>query len=114
MEFLRRSRRGLTKLVSIRRCFNSATYWVIDALETGEYNANNPQPSHFTQVVWKGSQQLGCAVQQCNGIFPSQYGVRRNALSREKNHSDLLLRFKQANYYVCEYFPQGNVLGQFM
>ncbi|KXN89858.1 Protein PRY2 [Leucoagaricus sp. SymC.cos] len=61
--------------------------------EVSDYNANNPVPSHFTQVVWKGSQQLGCAVQECDGIFPAQYGKSR--------------------YYVCEYFPAGNVIGQF-
>ncbi|EPT04257.1 hypothetical protein FOMPIDRAFT_1021941 [Fomitopsis schrenkii] len=61
--------------------------------EVSSYDPNNPQPSHFTQVVWKATTQLGCAVQNCNGIFPSEYGV--------------------AHYYVCEYYPQGNVLGEF-
>ncbi|KAI0732323.1 CAP domain-containing protein [Fomitopsis betulina] len=61
--------------------------------EVSSYDPNDPQPSHFTQVVWKATQQLGCAVQNCNGIFPAEYGV--------------------AHYYVCEYYPQGNVLGEF-
>jgi len=61
--------------------------------EVSEYDANNPQFSHFTQVVWKGSKQVGCAVQACDGIFSSQFG--------------------KAKYYVCEYFPAGNVIGQF-
>ena len=38
--------------------------------------------SHFTQVVWKATTQLGCAVASCSGIFPASYGP--------------------ANYYVCE------------
>jgi uncharacterized protein YkwD len=61
--------------------------------EVSSYNSNNPQPSHFTQVVWKASTQVGCAVQSCNGIFASSFG--------------------EAKFFVCEYSPQGNVIGQF-
>ncbi|KAJ7130070.1 PR-1-like protein [Mycena crocata] len=60
--------------------------------EVTEYNPNNPQPSHFTQVVWKASTKLGCAVQTCDGIFAG---------------------FGAAQYYVCEYSEQGNVIGNF-
>ncbi|KAK7694568.1 hypothetical protein QCA50_001754 [Cerrena zonata] len=42
--------------------------------EVSEYDPNNPQPSHFTQVVWKGTSQVGCAVQLCDGIFASSFG----------------------------------------
>ncbi|KAI0757073.1 CAP domain-containing protein [Daedaleopsis nitida] len=55
--------------------------------EVSDYNPSNPQASHFTQVVWKGTQQVGCAVQSCNGIFPASFGA--------------------AKYYVCEYFPRA-------
>jgi len=61
--------------------------------ESSSYDPSNPQASHFTQVVWKGTTQVGCAVAECSGIFPSSYG--------------------QAQYYVCEYSPQGNVIGEF-
>jgi hypothetical protein len=44
-------------------------------LIVAEYDAGNPQPSHFTQVVWKATTQIGCAVQTCNGIFAG-FGVR--------------------------------------
>jgi hypothetical protein len=44
------------------------------------YNAQDPQPSHFTQVVWKATTQVGCAVKDCTGIFPASYGVRLNFL----------------------------------
>ncbi|KII93492.1 hypothetical protein PLICRDRAFT_35713 [Plicaturopsis crispa FD-325 SS-3] len=61
--------------------------------ESSQYDPNNPQPSHFTQVVWKGSSQLGCAEAQCNGIFDSSFGP--------------------AKFFVCEYEAQGNIIGNF-
>jgi len=61
--------------------------------EVSEYDPSNPQPSHFTQVVWKATTQVGCGVQSCDGIFDPSYG--------------------KANYYVCEYYPAGNVIGEF-
>ncbi|KAI0079612.1 hypothetical protein K474DRAFT_1696318 [Panus rudis PR-1116 ss-1] len=61
--------------------------------EVSEYNPNNPQASHFTQVVWKGSTQVGCALQLCDGIFDASFG--------------------KAKFFVCEYTPQGNIIGQF-
>ncbi|KAK7690265.1 hypothetical protein QCA50_006920 [Cerrena zonata] len=59
--------------------------------EVSSYNPNNPQPSHFTQVVWKSTTSVGCAVKTCNNIFPGN----------------------DALFFVCEYFPAGNVIGQF-
>ncbi|KAJ7060718.1 CAP domain-containing protein [Mycena amicta] len=50
------------------------------------------QPSHFTQMVWKNTTRVGCAVAFCPNIY-SEYGG--------------------ADYYVCEYYPAGNVIGQF-
>ncbi|KAI0724475.1 CAP domain-containing protein [Cerioporus squamosus] len=61
--------------------------------EVSDYDPSNPQASHFTQVVWKGSTQVGCAVQSCSGIFDASFGA--------------------AKYFVCEYFPQGNIIGAF-
>ncbi|KAF7317865.1 PR-1-like protein [Mycena kentingensis (nom. inval.)] len=62
------------------------------ANEASEYNPNNPQFSHFTQMVWKATTNLGCAVATCGGIFDSG---------------------DPAQFYVCEYDPPGNVQGQY-
>jgi len=40
-----------------------------------DYDPKNPTYSHFTQVVWKGTTQVGCAVATCSGIFDASYGV---------------------------------------
>ncbi|WVN85088.1 uncharacterized protein L203_100230 [Cryptococcus depauperatus CBS 7841] len=63
--------------------------------EASEYDPQNPVYSHFTQVVWKGSTTIGCALHTCAGntIFKG---------------SDM-----DAEYLVCEYYPPGNVIGQF-
>ncbi|CAE7119688.1 unnamed protein product [Rhizoctonia solani] len=62
--------------------------------ESKDYNPNNPQYSHWTQVVWKSTTRLGCAMSQCapGTIFDASY---------------------VANYFVCHYNPAGNVIGQF-
>ncbi|KAJ7800188.1 PR-1-like protein [Mycena olivaceomarginata] len=60
--------------------------------EASDYQPNNPVPSHWTQMVWKATTQLGCAVQSCPDLFSG---------------------FPPAAFYVCEYFPAGNVIGAF-
>lgn len=57
------------------------------------YDWNNPgyssQTGHFTQIVWKGSNQLGCAAVTCpDGKIFTGYGPTL--------------------YLVCEYAPPGN------
>ncbi|KAH7915360.1 PR-1-like protein [Hygrophoropsis aurantiaca] len=76
----------------------TGTYTIADAIgdwnaESSQYDPSNPQASHWTQVVWKSTTDLGCAVQSCSGIFAASYGP--------------------AEYYVCEYYPAGNVIGEF-
>lgn len=65
--------------------------------EVSAYNYNNPGFSsatgHFTQVVWKGSTQLGCGAAQGT---KTMNGTKFNAF-----------------YVVCNYAPAGNVQGQF-
>jgi pathogenesis-related protein 1 len=45
--------------------------------------------------VWKATTQLGCAWVDCapGAIFPAKYG--------------------RTPFHVCEYYPQGNVIGYF-
>lgn len=33
------------------------------------------ETGHFTQTVWKGTKQLGCAFARCDGIFGKGLGV---------------------------------------
>lgn len=51
---------------------------------------------HFTQMVWKGSKQLGCAIQECTA---SQLGLGSGS---------------SAKYVVCNYDPPGNYIGEFL
>jgi uncharacterized protein YkwD len=57
--------------------------------EIKDYNFNSPgfsmNTGHFTQVVWKGTTQLGCGMAQCKGM----------------------------DVWVCEYDPPGNWEGQY-
>ncbi|CAE6447762.1 unnamed protein product [Rhizoctonia solani] len=61
--------------------------------EASEYDPANPQYSHFTQVVWKATTEVGCAVRTCNNLFSGNSGA--------------------VNFHVCEYRAPGNVIGQF-
>ena len=58
--------------------------------EVGIYNFNNPGyisgAGHFTQLVWKGSNQIGCGA-ACNS--------------------------NNKCYLTCNYYPPGNYLNQF-
>lgn len=67
------SSRGRTKLVSI--VCRSNYLGTCSPQYVEDYNPNNPVPSHFTQVVWKGSSQVGCAEALCDGIFDAKFGV---------------------------------------
>ncbi|KAF8332052.1 CAP domain-containing protein [Cantharellus anzutake] len=62
--------------------------------EEPDYNPSNPQYSHYTQMVWNSTRQIGCRVHSCDlSIFPSDSWV-----------STLLF---------AEYYPAGNIEGEF-
>ncbi|KAF9525785.1 CAP domain-containing protein [Crepidotus variabilis] len=63
--------------------------------ESSSYDPNNPTYSHFTQVVWKSTTELGCAYTMCPD----------GSIFKDGNYGP-------AKYIVCEYFKQGNVVGQ--
>jgi len=49
---------------------------------------------HFTQVVWKATTKIGCAVQMCENLASST-------------------PMSNANFLVCQYLPRGNVVGDY-
>jgi uncharacterized protein YkwD len=54
----------------------------------------SPSTGHATQVLWKDSQRLGCAVQACLNGLNMGWGP-------------------DSSIVVCRYYPPGNVLYQF-
>ncbi|BGP31185.1 hypothetical protein JCM10296v2_002949 [Rhodotorula toruloides] len=65
--------------------------------EEAKYNYDKPgyadATGHFTQMVWKGTTQLGCAQAYCDPLsFPSSSSW-------------------SGYFYVCEYASAGNIVG---
>ncbi|EHS62451.1 uncharacterized protein PGTG_20576 [Puccinia graminis f. sp. tritici CRL 75-36-700-3] len=67
--------------------------WVYGKDECEVYQPDSPVYSHFTQVIWEGTTQLGCAISNCHNLPGTP--------------------LKDAPYWVCQYNPPGNVLGEF-
>ncbi|KIJ56982.1 hypothetical protein M422DRAFT_85976, partial [Sphaerobolus stellatus SS14] len=59
--------------------------------EKNQYNPGKPIMSHFTQVVWRNTSQVGCASTTCPRLINNDVGIM----------------------YVCEYNPPGNWAGQY-
>lgn len=59
--------------------------------EISDYDFANPgfseNAGHFTQLVWKSSTQVGCAIKSCGGSW--------------------------GDYVICSYNPAGNFIGDF-
>ncbi|KAF5365072.1 hypothetical protein D9758_011019 [Tetrapyrgos nigripes] len=64
--------------------------------EASNYDYNNPvfsqNTGHFTQVVWKATNQIACAIADCPAGTIFQ---------------------KSSRYVVCQYTPPGNYRGRF-
>ncbi|WRT69566.1 uncharacterized protein IL334_006554 [Kwoniella shivajii] len=59
--------------------------------EASQYDPSSPTYSHFTQVVWKETNTIGCAAINCGA---------NTGLAGQL-------------YIMCEYHPRGNVIGAF-
>ncbi|KAF6762228.1 CAP domain-containing protein [Ephemerocybe angulata] len=57
-----------------------------------QYNPAKPVLNHWTQVVWKSTTELGCAISKCQNVIKQSPG--------------------RETLYVCLYNPAGNVIGQ--
>ncbi|KAF8238951.1 PR-1-like protein [Tricholoma matsutake] len=71
--------------------------------DESSYNPDHPILSHFTQVVWKATTHVGCAVSQCKGLLTPHSGGTNCTSDLDP---------LDATYYVCLYTPPGNVIGQ--
>ena len=71
----------------------TGSYTIHDALVTMSRTREQYNPatsySQYTQLVWKNTREVGCAISHCAGI-----------LSRP------------VTLYTCLYFPAGNVVGE--
>ncbi|CAD6893340.1 unnamed protein product [Tilletia caries] len=85
----------------------SGTFSYVQAIdlwyqEIASYDYSNPgfslSAGHFTQLVWAGSNLVGCGLN--NQCTPQQLGFGTGSGT-------------QATMVVCQYRPPGNVIGQF-
>ncbi|BGP39085.1 hypothetical protein JCM10449v2_003023 [Rhodotorula kratochvilovae] len=64
--------------------------------EVSDYSFNNPGYSsatgHFTQMIWKGTTEIGCAVSKCAPLTGDGFSWN-------------------GYFYVCEYSAPGNIVG---
>ncbi|KAK9898214.1 PR-1-like protein [Cystobasidium minutum MCA 4210] len=68
--------------------------------EESDYDPSNPTYSHFTQVVWKATTQVGCYQATCDRLV-------------NPDGSEVFPGYSPSYYIVCNYSPPGNVAGQF-
>jgi pathogenesis-related protein 1 len=70
--------------------------WAAEAAQF-DYARNACAPGqvcgHYTQLVWRNTTQLGCAVKECSQNSP-------------------FTGFTRWNFWVCNYAPPGNLVGQ--
>ena len=75
---------------------SAITGWVEGEMDNYDY-ANNSCSGvcgHYTQVVWRDTQKVGCAVQQC------------------ETFTGLGSSWDNGHITVCNYSPGGNYIGE--
>ncbi|PKY04712.1 PR-1-like protein [Aspergillus campestris IBT 28561] len=83
--------------------------------ESHMYNYDTPtgfteETGHFTQLVWRGTEQMGCAAIDCG--FRDADSNNNDRKTRAQKESTLgKYEMAQGWYVVCEYSPAGNVVG---
>ncbi|POW06066.1 hypothetical protein PSTT_09305, partial [Puccinia striiformis] len=70
------------------------TGWVAGPDERDSYSGGNTEPSHFTQVVWQATTEVGCHKATCRDV-------------RGAN-----LPQSPVTFWACNYNPAGNVIGE--
>ncbi|KAK0540619.1 sterol-binding protein [Tilletia horrida] len=71
--------------------------WMSEQSSYNGYSFGNGEAGHYTQVIWKNTQRLGC--------------VRFQGCSEDSIFHDGSNNF--ATYVVCEYDPPGNYDGEY-
>lgn len=59
----------------------------------GNYTYSNAIYNHYTQIVWNGTYRVGCGMKTCNHLTGTKWSP--------------------GTIVVCNYYPRGNVQGQF-
>ncbi|KNZ50044.1 hypothetical protein VP01_462g3 [Puccinia sorghi] len=72
------------------------TAWVEGPNERDAWNPESATPTHFTQVVWKETKQIGCAFKTCETIAGTS------------------LPQSPVKLWACEYHPKGNIGGEYV
>jgi pathogenesis-related protein 1 len=65
---------------------DAVTLWMSEA-SSYDYATNTGDAGHYTQVVWRDSVRIGCAIVTCSAV-------------------------KYSNTILCDYAPGGNISGQ--
>ncbi|EFP90737.2 uncharacterized protein PGTG_16763 [Puccinia graminis f. sp. tritici CRL 75-36-700-3] len=68
--------------------------WVAGPDERDSFTGPNSKPSHFTQVVWQATTEVGCYKGMCKSVR----GIN--------------IPQSPVTFWACTYNPQGNIIGQ--
>lgn len=87
---------------------DAITSWMSEAKD---YDSSNPVPSHFTQVVWKGSSAVGCATSGASRICRS--GHSEADACPECPDGTIFTGYGPSKFTSCMYRAPGNFIGNF-